>query len=103
MAETLCPLLTRERYDRVWGFQSGPNQSFLLELNTEDRTLSLGKRNDPEWKALFSFAELDAGLMTLQGELDGHKTNAKLVRFDESKFLLTNRGFHWINESPFNR
>jgi hypothetical protein len=22
---------------------------------------------------------------------------------DESKFLLVNRGFHWINEFPFNR
>ena len=82
---------------------SGPNQVFLLELNQEGKTLSLGKRNDPEWKALFSFEELDQGLLTLEGELDGHKTYAKLVRFDESKFLLNNRGFHWIQEYPFNR
>jgi uncharacterized membrane protein YphA (DoxX/SURF4 family) len=82
---------------------SGSNQSFMLELNMEDRTLSLGKRNDSEWKALFSFQELDPGLMTLEGEMDGHKTYARLVRFDESTFLLTSRGFHWIQEYPFNR
>jgi uncharacterized membrane protein YphA (DoxX/SURF4 family) len=82
---------------------SGPNQNFLLELDLEGRTLSLGKRNDPEWKALFSFAEVDPGLLTLEGELDGHKTSIRLVRFDESKFLLNSRGFHWIQEYPFNR
>ena len=82
---------------------SGSNQSFLLELNMEDKTLSLGKRNDSEWKTLLSFKEPDAGLMTLEGEMDGHRTYARLVRFDESKFLLTSRGFHWIQEYPFNR
>lgn len=82
---------------------NGPNQSFLLELKMEGRQLSLGKRNDPEWKALFSFEELDTGLIALEGELDGHKTYVKMTRFDESKFLLNNRGFHWIQEYPFNR
>lgn len=81
----------------------GSNQSFLLELNMEDKTLSLGKRNDSEWKALLSFKELDSGLMTLEGEMDGHRTYARLARFDESTFLLTSRGFHWIQEYPFNR
>jgi len=27
----------------------------------------------------------------------------KLRKSDPSKFLLVNRGFHWINERPFNR
>jgi hypothetical protein len=82
---------------------SGPNQSFVLDLNLEGKTLSLGKRNDPDWKASFTFEELDTGQLALQGELEGHKTSVKLARFDESKFLLTNRGFHWIQEFPFNR
>ena len=67
------------------------------------RSLSLGKVNDSEWKASFSFQELDAGVVTLAGEMDGHKTSARLTRFDESTFLLTSRGFHWIQEFPFNR
>ena len=82
---------------------SGPNQRYTLELNTDDRSLSLGKVNDSEWKASFSFQELDAGVVTLAGEMDGHKTSARLTRFDESTFLLTSRGFHWIQEFPFNR
>jgi uncharacterized membrane protein YphA (DoxX/SURF4 family) len=82
---------------------SGPNQSFRLDLSTENRKLSLGKRDDPDWKAELSFEELDAGLMTLEGEFDGHSMYAKLARVDESKFLLNSRGFHWIQEYPFNR
>jgi hypothetical protein len=82
---------------------SGPNQMFTLGLDMEGRTLSLGKRNDAEWKALFSFEELEPELIRLEGEFDGHKTYARLVRFDESKYLLTSRGFHWIQEYPFNR
>jgi hypothetical protein len=34
--------------------------------------------------------------------LDGQKVRARLHRQDAS-FLLVNRGFHWINEYPFNR
>jgi hypothetical protein len=81
----------------------GPNQGFVLDLNMENKSLSLGKRDNSEWKAEFSFEEIDPELITLSGEMDGHKTNARLVRFDESKFLLRNRGFHWIQEYPFNR
>lgn len=82
---------------------SGPNQGFILDLNMENKTLSLGKRDNADWKAEFSFEETDPELITLSGEMDGHKTNARLVRFDESTFLLRNRGFHWIQEYPFNR
>jgi len=82
---------------------SGPNRIFSLDLNTENKTLSLGKRDDPNWKAELFFEEVAPGEMTIKGEFDGHDTAAKLVRFDESKFLLRNRGFHWIQEYPFNR
>ena len=82
---------------------SGPNQGFRLDLNMENKTLSLGKRDDPDWKADFTFDESEPGSITLEGELEGHRTYAKLIRVDESKFLLKSRGFHWVQEYPFNR
>lgn len=82
---------------------SGPSQSYSLDADMQAGTLSLGKRDDPNWKSVLSFKLPEAGLMTLEGEVDGHKTYAKLSRFDESKYLLTSRGFHWIQEAPFNR
>jgi hypothetical protein len=82
---------------------SGPNQVFVLDLSVENRTLSIAKRDNPDWKAEIAFEEIAPGQINLKGEVDGHTTAARLTRFDESKFLLTNRGFHWIQEYPFNR
>ena len=82
---------------------TGPNQTFVLELNEESRTLSLGKPDDENWKATLTFDKPDDGRMTLEGEADGHKIQARLSRFDESTFLLKSRGFRWVQERPFNR
>ncbi len=82
---------------------TGPNQTFTLELNEESKTLSLGKPDDENWKASLTFDKSEEGRMTLEGEADGHKIQARLTRFDESTFLLKSRGFHWVQERPFNR
>ena len=41
--------------------------------------------------------------LTLVGEMDGHKVRMQLQRVDEKKMLLIKRGFHWVQENPFNR
>jgi hypothetical protein len=41
--------------------------------------------------------------MILDGMLSGHKTRLELQRQDEKKFLLESRGFHWVQDYPFNR
>jgi len=46
---------------------------------------------------------MDGDHLNIEGAIDFHKTSPRLVRFDESKFLLKNRGFHWVQELPFNR
>ncbi|HVF43139.1 MAG TPA: hypothetical protein VM936_09015 [Pyrinomonadaceae bacterium] len=82
---------------------TGPNQTFTLELDQEAKTLTLGKPDDANWKASLAFDRQDESRMTLEGEADGHKIQARLSRFDESTFLLKSRGFHWVQEHPFNR
>ncbi len=39
----------------------------------------------------------------LEGVVQNERLSIDLTKIDTSKFLLTNRGFHWINERPFNR
>ncbi len=34
---------------------------------------------------------------------NGEAIQTKLRRIDDKSFLLTSRGFHWINEYPFKR
>jgi len=39
----------------------------------------------------------------LVGTLEGAALEVELVRIHDTGFLLTSRGFHWVNDVPFNR
>jgi len=41
--------------------------------------------------------------LVLDGNLDGKTLHLETTYFDRNRFLLVNRGFHWIQELPFNR
>ena len=72
-------------------------------INLNDKTLALTKGDDKNWKANFTFQRVAPDQLTLNGEMDGHKIHMQLQLVDRSKFLLINRGFHWIQEYPLNR
>jgi len=80
-----------------------PLQRFSLQSDGEKRTLTLGKRDDPGWKTVLTYEQVSPEVITLAGTLNGSEMTARLHRSTERQFLLTNRGFHWINEFPFNR
>jgi uncharacterized membrane protein YphA (DoxX/SURF4 family) len=46
---------------------------------------------------------LDGKQLTLEGTISGTPLKVELKRLEATDFLLVNRGFHWINETPFNR
>jgi uncharacterized membrane protein YphA (DoxX/SURF4 family) len=72
-------------------------------INVKDKTLGLTSDTDKNWKADFSFQRAVPDQLTLDGDMDGHKTHLQLKLVDRNSFLLVNRGFHWIQEFPFNR
>jgi len=41
--------------------------------------------------------------LILDGQMDGHRVQMQFKLMDRGKFLLVSRGFHWIQEYPFNR
>jgi hypothetical protein len=105
------PLVTdRERWRRVIFADPGTMAVQLMSdsrlryvLNLNQGLMTLGKRDDAQWKTTFSYAQPKPGLLTLEGTLDGRKIRARLHLEKPPKFLLTTRGFHWINERPFSR
>jgi hypothetical protein len=107
------PLLTdKDRWRRVVfdypkmlaiQLMSDTRVRYTLDLNTDKKTLALSKRTDPAWKSSLTYEQPEPGLVALDGTLDGKKIRAKLRRTEPGDFLLINRGFHWINEFPFNR
>lgn len=54
-------------------------------------------------KSPFVWTHPDAGHLVLEGKLGSDDLKVRLKSVDPSKFLLLSRGFHWINEFPFNR
>lgn len=58
---------------------------------------------DPEWKAAISFKQVEPDVLALEGTVDGQQIRGRFRRMDDSRFPLLSRGFHWINEWPFNR
>jgi hypothetical protein len=74
-----------------------------VSINANDKTLTLTKNDDKTWKATFNFQRAAQDQLTLDGRMDGHQIHMQLKLLDRKKFLLVNRGFHWIQEYPFNR
>ena len=72
-------------------------------IDTKQKTLELTKGDDKNWKAQFTFQRPTPDQLTLDGDIDNHKVHMQLELFDRNKFLLVSRGFHWIQENPFNR
>ena len=76
---------------------------YNFKLNPQKGSLELTKLSEPEWKAAFSYQQAGPGRLMLVGTLDGNHIRARLARGKIPRFLLVDRGFHWINEYPFNR
>ena len=111
--EARAPLVSdNERWRRVI-FDSPSRVSFQRmddtfvrygsAIDANQKTIALTKPGDEKWKATLSFARDAQEQMALDGELDGRKLHLQLRLFDREKFLLVSRGFHWVQEYPFNR
>lgn len=59
--------------------------------------------SDTTHRVTLGYQRPDSLHLTLVGRLGPDSIRAELVRRDERAFLLLQRGFHWINEVPFNR
>ncbi len=107
------PLVTDlERWNRV--IVDNPGQLAVFRMNdSRDRynvkvdeakkTIEMTRRFEPTWKTSVVWRRPAPDRLELEGMFDGKKIVTRLHRVEPPKFLLVTRGFHWINERPFNR
>jgi hypothetical protein len=76
---------------------------YLLKLDDAKKTLTLSRRTDPKATSSLAYSRPEPDVLALDGTFEGRKVVARLRRVDPKSFLLLGRGFHWINEYPFNR
>jgi uncharacterized membrane protein YphA (DoxX/SURF4 family) len=118
--QTLPPLLgdstrwrtlTVNRFNRVTLWRMDDTvERFNLEDDPEKKTVTLspvaGFPGLPPVDGpprVLGYARPDPQHLVLQGTLEGSVVEVRLKRVDLSKFPLVHRGFHWIQEYPFNR
>jgi hypothetical protein len=71
--------------------------TFGAEYDAAKSTVTLNKKDGLTWM------RPDAEHVTLAGKVGSDTVSMRLRRIDASKFRLVSRGFHWINELPFNQ
>lgn len=78
-------------------------RNYGLKVDSKKKTLTLQTLDTAKKETVFSYRQPEPKILTLEGTLEDKEIRARLRRIDESEFLLISRGFHWINELPFNR
>jgi hypothetical protein len=103
------PLVTDgERWHKVYFAQrfagvrpmDGPVLRFIAKVDPARRTIEAKHKEDETWQYTLS-AGAEPATLVLDGTFRGKRFHAELRR--EPEPLLVTRGFHWINEVPFNR
>jgi hypothetical protein len=110
--ETRSPLVTDfDRFRRV--IFDRPTQAAFQRMNdtfefygakidTAAKTVTLTRPN-AESPGTFSYEQPAPDVLVLNGSIDGRKMQIQTRLLDRNSFLLVTRGFHWVQEYPFNR
>jgi uncharacterized membrane protein YphA (DoxX/SURF4 family) len=104
------PLVTdRDRWQRVIldrperitiQLMDNTQQDFYSQWSRQN--VSLRSAELPEKNGAIAIQNPQADQLVISGQIGGHRVSARLQRVDLSdttKFLLTNRGFHWVDPS----
>ena len=87
-------------FPQVVGFQR-PDDSFAsygASIDTKRKTITFtGSAGQLAYQRIGS-----TGLI-IDGSIEGKRVHMDLQRMDRSRFLLVTRGFHWVQEYPYNR
>lgn len=113
------PLLTdakRPRYFLVRGFgerrfvalkmMNGEQKNYFFTLDPEKKTMLLeapGESEDKTTPYSMRYDEPREGVIEFEGTLEGSAIRVTMHKVKADDSLLMNRGFHWVNEFPFNR
>lgn len=76
---------------------------YELKPDPGPHMFKMAKYDDPKWEAGLSYRLAGSDVLLLECEVEGKKIRGRYRRMDDSRFRLISRGFHWINEYPYNR
>lgn len=76
---------------------------FLMKEDREKKSIILISSDDRTPKGELSYTQPNPDHLTLAGQWMSGPLDIRLRKIPESKWQLLNRGFHWVNEFPYNK
>lgn len=83
--------------------QNAPALRLGFKADNEKKTLEVTARDAPNAPETWAYEQHDAEHVTVSGLHGGKAIALQMHRVATEKSLLITRGFHWVNEFPFNR
>ena len=79
------------------------SKRYDFKADTTKRTIVINSYTDTVNKAYYTYTQPKKDILLLKGTFKKDTLNITLKKYDLNNFRLINRGFHWVNEYPFNR
>jgi hypothetical protein len=81
----------------------GSRHAFQAESGGSAESVRLSENAHPDQAYKLTFSRPDGEHLVMEGTLNDDSLAVKMRTLDASKFPLLHRGFHWIQENPYNR
>jgi hypothetical protein len=76
---------------------------YNFKVDTVKHTFTMNTYADTLHKFKLTYSSIKPGIILLKGVWKKDTVQIWLTNYDLNNFLLNRRGFHWINEHPFNK
>jgi len=76
---------------------------FSAKPDTVLHKIEFNNLNDTTQRYSFTYEVKSRNKLNLKGKVNSDSVSVFMTRKTADDFILMNRGFHWINEKPFNR
>jgi hypothetical protein len=83
-------------------FMNDSTINYIFKDDTVAKKFTMYAYPDTSRKYVFNYSVSKPNVLTIKGALFRDSINMTMQKYDEKSFLLMNRGFHWISESPYN-
>jgi len=91
--------ISGQKYASV-SFRNGQRVWLTWKTSDDQKQVDLGAGKQSNWSMHCEIERPDPEHIVLRS---AEKTIIQCERLQRSDFLLLNRGFHWVNETPFNK
>jgi uncharacterized membrane protein YphA (DoxX/SURF4 family) len=92
-----------KEYLRWYNMDNSRGPLFTTTVDDARQRIALTRDDEPSTSYALRLSHSDAAHFTLEGKIGDDEISVELERFKPRDAILLSRGFHFINEVPFNR